>query len=230
MMKNLNLYLLTLLLMNISATALAVPLNNGDFSSGLANWNDASFTGSVSEVDGVAILETTSGVAPLSAVLVQGDNGFFSFFSPITLGSMINYLNFDVAFRDIGIDETESGGSIFTDELMIVLYDEFDPFMDLDFSVGINAILSPDTVRFNLDVSSLAGRSVALSFELNDENDRRNSQATIDNVSFTVQPDSKPPAMAVSEPMTLYLFFLGLVFMLIRSFMKHRYTMYAFKN
>ncbi len=211
-----------LLLINISATALAVPLNNGDFSSGLASWNDASFTGSVSGIGGAAVLETASGTSPLSAVLVQGDDGFFSFLSPITLGGTDNYLNFDVAFIDIGIDETESGDSIFIDELMVVLYDEFDPFMDLVFSVGINAMLNPDIIRFNLDISSLVGRSVALSFELNDENDRRNSQATIDNVSFTAQPDRKSSVVTVSEPMTIYLFFLGLIFMLPRSFMKYR--------
>lgn len=197
------------LLALISLPALAIPFANGDFSSGMSSWNDASTTGNVSVVGGVAQLDTGSGDDPFSAILVQGDDGFFTFASPITLDASDLILSFDVNFIDLGIDASESGGGFFTDALSVILYDALDFTQDLFFLPGIDSSLGAGWTRFDLDISSLAGRDVALSFELADANDGRNSRVQIDNIAFS------NTSIAVPEPEPVHLLALGLLLMTV---------------
>jgi len=196
------------LLALISLPVFAVPFANGDFSSGLSSWNDASATGTVSVISGEAQLDTGSGTDPYSAILVQGDDGFFNFGSPITLGASDSYLNFDVSFVDLGVDASESGSGFFTDYLAIALYDALDFSYDLIFEPGIDSSLAASWTRFHLDISSLVGRDIALSFELADYNDGRNSRVKIDNITFTNGSDAQVP-----EPASIILLALGLMLM-----------------
>jgi hypothetical protein len=55
---------------------------------------------------------------------------------------------------------------------------------------------------FSLDISSLIGRSVAFSFEVNDEDDGFNSTFALDNVQLT-------SLVMVPEPSTLLLFLIA---------------------
>lgn len=165
----------------------ALPLSNGDFSSGLANWNTS---GDVIDAGGAAQLTTTTGTSVFSASLIQGDDGSLSFSTPLTLGAADNFLLFDVQFEDIGPDATEAIGP-FSDALGVSLLDADLSHPDLVFSDVAN--LSAGTSQVLLDVSSLAGQDVGLYFDLTDENDGRDSRATIDNVVFTeFQPTSVP--------------------------------------
>ncbi len=191
----------------ISLPVFAVPFANADFSSGMSSWNDASSTGSAAVVSGEAQLDTGAGTDLYSAILVQGDDGFFTFGSPVTLGVSDSYLNFDVSFEDLGFDTTESGGSFFIDELFVSLYDALDFSKDLLLQPGINSSLGAGWTRFHLDISTLAGRDVALSFELTDENDGRDSRVKIDNITFSSAPD----AQHVPEPASIFLLAMGLL-------------------
>ena len=169
-------------------TATATPLLNGDFANGLTNWNDASSTGSVEVSSGAAVLTTGDFDDPFSAVLVQGDDGFFNFSDPISLGSDISRLIFDVRFVDLGMDSTEDGGSPFDDALTVALYDSLDFSLDLIFTPGIDRNFGSAWRTVSLDVGPLAGREMALSFELADQDDGRDSRVFIDNVTLTSIP------------------------------------------
>ncbi len=198
---------LSLLMMMATNVACGASLVNGDFSSGSTAWTDASSSGSVTMTDGYAQLDTGFGVDPYSSILVQGDDGFFNFASPISIDSSLNYLSFDVSFIDLGIDATESGGSSFTDHLLVSLYDAvdftFDQYIDPIVDIDFGDIMT----RITFDISGLSGRDVALSFELVDENDGRNSRILLDNVAFTSNPEMMSP---VPLPPAIYMFFAGL--------------------
>lgn len=169
------------------SSASAVPLTNGDFSSGMGDWNDASSFGSATVVGGQAQLDTGAFTDLYSSVLVQGDDGFFNFFSPITLDADVQFLSFDVAFFDLGVDATETGGAFFSDALNIWLYDALDWSYDLGIDPLVDISFGSTMTTLLFDVSSLAGREVALSFELSDANDGRNSRVVIDNVEFIAE-------------------------------------------
>jgi len=181
----------------------AASFNNGDFSSGGTSWNDASDTGSVTFSAGQAILETGTGVSGFSAVMVQGDDGFFNFPNPISLASDAKWLSFSAKIDELGADNTESS-SIFTDALNVYLYDALDFNLDLLFLTIDSDSYSLGFISYMLDVSSLQGRDIALSFELVDENNERNSSVTIDNVAFSA---------AVPAPSVLVLLLVGLPFL-----------------
>lgn len=192
----------------VASPVFAVPFTNGDFSSGSTGWNDASSTGTASVVSGQAQLDTGAGTDLFSAVLVQGDDGFFNFSNPISLDASVNYLNFDVAFVDLGVDGSESGGSFFTDALFVYLYDALDFSKDLFIDPLVDISFGSTLTRLHFDVSSLAGRDVALSFELADENDGRNSRVLIDNITFTSTINGN---VSVPEPPMVLLIATGLV-------------------
>ena len=187
----------------IAKTVLAIPLTNGDFSNS-SDWADASGNGSTQIMGGEAILETGLGTDPYSSIFVQGDDGFFNFSNPISLDSSYDTLSFDVRFEDLGIDATEAGGSFFSDYLLVALYDADDFNNDLIFDPGVDSSVSTMTT-FSLDVSSLAGHNIALSFELSDEDDGLNSRVYLDNVSFF------ETVVGVPEPQSLVLFGLGAI-------------------
>lgn len=189
--------------------SLAVPFVNGDFAGGLAGWNAVPDNGSVVAAGGAAELDTGPGVSPFSAILLQGDDGAFTFSPPLSLGASDFFLVFDVAFFDLGADGSESTG-LFTDSLAVVVYDALDPALDLVFA-DVAALFDPGPRQVVLDVSPLVGRDVALSFELSDEDDGRDSRVRLDNVFFT----DTPPA-TVAEPGSLALLFGGAGLLLAR--------------
>jgi hypothetical protein len=184
---------------------------NGDFESGTTGWNDASSTGTTGVVGGSAQLDTGIGSDAFSAILVQGDDGFFTFSSPITLAADVVSLDFDVSFINTGPDQSETGTSFFfTDHLIIALYDALDFSYDM-FYDPIDIINASGWTSFSWDVSSLAGREVALSLELVDEDDGFDSRALVDNIRFISPVTTPPPENTVPEPGTLYLFAFGLL-------------------
>ncbi len=201
-----------LCLMLLAGPVFSVPFSNGDFSAGAASWVDASATGSASVVGGQAQLDTGLGSDPYSSVFVQGDDGFFSFGSPVSLDSSVNYLNFDVAFIDLGADTFETGNSSYSDFLRISLYDLIDPSWDIYIDPLVDIGLGSTMVTLQFDVSSLAGRDIALSFELSDENDGRNSRVLLDNITFTTGG-----VVSVSAPSVIYLMLIGLILMGCRN-------------
>lgn len=210
-------YVVGLLTAMLSLSAFAT-LINGNFGSD-NGWNDASATGSTNIVDGEAQLSTASaGSSPFSAVLMQGDDGFFTFTDPISLDIDINFLTFDIRFQDDGIDAGETGISIFADFLSVALYDELDftGLSDLFFNSGDDFTQSTSWTTVTLDVSALAGHTIALSFELNDESDTRDTSAFLDNVMFSAQQ--------VSEPASLILYSLGMLVLI--SVNKKRYKVF----
>ncbi len=197
----------------MAGPVLAIPFTNGDFSAGTAGWTDASATGSASVVAGQAQLDTGSGTDPYSSVFVQGDDGFFSFPSPVSLDSSITYLNFDIAFIDLGVDSSETGSSPYSDFLSVFLYDANDSFLDIyNGPLVSTSFFGPTMTTLQFDVSSLAGRDIAISFELSDENDGRDSRVLLDNISFTAEDDNVVP-VPVPEPPVIYLLTAGLMLM-----------------
>lgn len=181
-----NLQFATLALLSLlTLGAHATPLQNGDFSAGLDNWNNAG-AGDATVEGGAAVLQTLMGnlADPFSAILVQGDDGSFSFASAFALPSDTISLQFDVR-RLVFFDGQEAGGSLFEDALTVAVYDALGiGTTDLLFTSGTDFAVSTDFQQVTLDVASLAGRAVALSFELFDESDGLDSRFILDNVAF----------------------------------------------
>ena len=190
---------------------------NGDFAAGGTGWNEASGNGSVTFSGGQAILETGSGTDAFSSVMVQGDNGFFSFNDRFLLGSDVATLQFDALFDRLDIDSLESGGG-FLDALFVSLYDFADITggHDLLFDPVIDSTLDGLLLSYTLNVSALQGREIALSFELSDDNDGYNSRVTLDNIRFAAALTSG----SVPAPSVLVLLLAGLP--LVQRFNKQR--------
>jgi hypothetical protein len=209
--------LISLSVVLFTTEAWSIPFTNGDFNSGQANWNalqNANSPGSVNidQAQGLARLTTGASwdlAAQPSVSLIQGDDGSFNFATPLSLGAQDSPLVFDVSFARTAEDALETGTSSFADYLAIILYDA------LDITGSHDLILTPSPAIDNLlsgfqtysfDVSALAGRDVALSFELFDENDGWNSTATLRNIRF-----DSATSPTVPEPTTWALLGLGLV-------------------
>lgn len=173
-------------------------LYNPDFEQGLDGWTDLSSNGSVAINAGAASLTAGDGVSLFSAVLAQGDDGSFTFFIPILLSNLATSFEFDLLLLDNSADNTEAGGSIFGDFLTLSIYDAEDSAYDLIFS-------KLSYSHNSLDVSSLAGRNVAFSFELSDENNGFNLSLAVDNLNVVEQM----PGASVPESSSMMLLLLG---------------------
>jgi len=206
--KRIVTFVLTLNVIIFSHVSYAGLIANGDFINELDSWNDASSTGIVTSNNGFATLSTGSGIGLYSAVLVQGDDGFFNFNSPITIDNQQSLLTFDLWQSSSVIDASESGSSSLTDALNLSIYDAFDPSFDLLFT---DLMATPQQQTFSIDISSLIGRSVAFSFELNDENDGFDSSFSLDNVQLT-------SLVSVTEPSTILLFALSICVLMRKKF------------
>ncbi|MCM2679177.1 PEP-CTERM sorting domain-containing protein [Echinimonas agarilytica] len=180
-------------------------ITNGDFSSGLDGWNDASSTGTVGSEGGAAYLQSGSGVSPFSSILVQGDDGSFSFNDALLIAADYEYLTFDLWQISADVDASETGAASFDDSISLIIYDAFD--FNYDLYLAPFDVTSVQT-SFMVDITSLIGRSVALSFEVSDENDGFNSKFGLDNVAFLKSIVGPVP---VSEPSTIALFMVMLV-------------------
>lgn len=196
-----------------ASVANAIPLVNGTFDTGLDGWQDASETGFVEWNSGSAYLETGDGISLYSAILVQGDDGFFSFLDPILLPMNTLRVEFDLWLDGLFTDQSETGNSIFTDALSFNIYDALDPAMDLHFS---DLAFGATATHFSFDIAGLAGREVAFSFELSDENDGFNTRLGIDNIALILETG---PVVTVSEPGSLEL---GLLVFIVLIWMNRR--------
>ena len=186
-----------------STAAHATIISNGDFSSGLDEWNDLSSTGSVTESGGQVILSSGDNFDPFAAVLVQGDDGSFLFNSPIIVGLNVSMLSVDVSVVSTLIDPTEQGLSTFTDTLFLAIYDAADVNFDAAFEIPV---LGNVAETFLFDMSDWLGREIAISFELADEDDGFNNSFSVDNVFFTYNNTS----VSVPEPKSFIMLLFGL--------------------
>lgn len=191
-----------------SQSAGANAIINGEFTSDLSGWSMLASSGSVLWNAGHAELSTGSGTDPFSAVLVQGDDGSFSFPAPILLGASDYALAFDATFVDLGADSSETGSSGGnTDQLSVWVYDADSSASWLAASVSLATTGGPG-FSFNLTTpTDLRGKRVAFSFELADEDDGFNSLVQLDNVRLLLPP---PPPAAAPEPGALALMLAGL--------------------
>ncbi|HRH78521.1 MAG TPA: hypothetical protein PK129_14335 [Cellvibrionaceae bacterium] len=194
--------LLSLLL--ITAQANAATLKNADFAEGLNGWVDVSANGEVTASKGAAILSTGFGTHSFSAVLLQGDDGFFNFSDPLSLPSTLITLDFDLWLQNKSSDASETGESVLRDGLSLVFYDAENQALDKAFE---NLSFSHQ----NLDVAFLAGRSFAISFELADENDGANISVGLDNIVFRSGSVSPVPAPGALIQLAAGLMFLAAV-------------------
>lgn len=191
----------------ISEAATAMSIVNGTFDSDLGGWHDASKKGSTSYDSNrhMAVLTSGPGSSPSAAVLIQGDDGLFSFNDAQTVFSEDARLAFDIEFAALTIDVEEPAKNM-KDSFQVWLYDADDLSGASDtnlLSVLINEWLG--NRQFSLDLSSLTGRKVALSFELNDEDDGFDYQVNLDNVRVQSQEHVIP------LPGSLYLLCSGLL-------------------
>ena len=167
----------------------AVDFVNGDFSAtppGTA-WNTVQGTdspGTASFSTGSAVLSTGQAADPYSVSIVQGDDGSFTFAAPITLSPTVKTLRFDAVFARSS-NPSESVGS-FIDNLSVHIYDKLGTVPDMnEFVIDANTASG----SFAYGVSAFAGREVALSFELSNENDGYFSSVTIKNIQAVPEPE-----------------------------------------
>jgi hypothetical protein len=214
MLKSIKYVLLSTVIF-LSNNSIANLITNGDFQNNINGWYTS---GGVNVVNDTVVLKTDIGYSPLNtSILAQGDDGTFSFLEPIILTNDIKWLTFDVKVKAFD-DFLESGLSTFNDVLRINFYDELDftGASDLLFSSDNYSFLNEQWQTVQLNVGSLSGHSIALSFELFDENNKLDSIFQLDNIAFTNGIISTP----VSEPTTFILLFITIV--LFKS-VKRRY-------
>jgi len=179
-------------------------IENGSFDNDLSSWVDASSSGTVSAISGAAVLSTGDGNDPFSSALVQGDDGLFSFLSPLNIELGASLLSFDRWLISNDSDATESGTSLFRDALNLSIYDANDFSFDMYiYDIDVNSSMS----SYELDLSSFIGRDVAVSFELADENDGFNLSVAIDNVHFKTDASPSP----IPEPSQMLLALTALI-------------------
>lgn len=182
-------------------------ITNGDFDSGLLNWHAL---GSVSINSNAVQISTEVGYTPFNrSAILQGDDGTFSFANAIQLTNDIKWLSFDAKVDSVD-DFLETDFSAFNDYLVVSLFDEMDftGAKDLFFYSEIDFVLMDTWLTFELDVSSLSGRTVALAFEVFDENNKSNSTFHIDNIQFS----DKSRLMSVSEPKSPFVIILAVLY------------------
>jgi hypothetical protein len=188
----------------IFSSAAQAAIINPNFEDGLDGWNDLSSTGTVTTNGGFAEFTGGDEAMPFSAVLTQGDDGSFSFFAPINLSSQTSRFEFSLWLINKTNDITETGTSSFADSFTVSFYDSLDGtfdliFRELDFTAG---------TLISLDVSALAGRDVAVAFELHDEDDGFNVQIGLDNLLLKERAN-------VPESSGLILIILGLLSLVV---------------
>lgn len=177
---------------------------NPNFEDGLDGWNDLSSTGTVIANGSFAEFTGGDGDMPFSAVLTQGDDGSFSFSAPVQLSPQASKFEFSLWLINKVDDFSETGTGSFSDYFTVSFYDSLDIafdlfFGELDFTAG--GLIS-------LDVSSLAGRDVAISFELHDEDDGFNVQIGLGNL-LVIERTSVP------ESSSLILIVIGLLSLVV---------------
>ena len=207
------LFCLSLIATISNVQAASASFANGDFGSGLNNWD--AYGAAVLNA-GQVELSTAGGLFP-AASLIQGD---FFVGDSIQLGATDNYLNFDVSYMDLG--SGGGTGSPFSDNLGVSVLDEFGTGLtDLIFVSGADFSVGASLVTVSLDVSSLAGLSIGLFFDVFDEDDGRDSKFTLDNISFTetILQNVSP----VPVPGALLLMSTGMMFLASFSQFKQKY-------
>lgn len=197
----------------LSNFAFAASIVNGAFDADLSGWSTVTNTGTAQWDAGKAVLATGSDAAAQSMVLVQGDDGSFSFSSPILLGAGDDLFKFDAVFATLGADALESGGG-FSDNLNVWLYDAVNSSFDTIIAT-IDATTA--SLSFSFDLSSFIGRSVAFSFELNDENDGFDSKVSLDNIRM----EQRPVIISVPEPGTFLLLIITGLFGLTGNWLRN---------
>lgn len=176
----------TLALLSLPVTSSA-SITNGDFTNSLDGWFVIEGNGNGYWSAGEAVLYAGFGFDTVnhSVSLMQGDDGSLTFPAPLLVPLDATTLRFDFRFEDIDVDPTESGDSLFGDALFVTVLDKLD--FRLDVAAFVAEVITPDG-PFSLDVSHLAGREVAIVFDLLDENDGRLSIVHLDNVAFVPVP------------------------------------------
>lgn len=177
---------------------------NPNFEAGLDGWNDLSSTGTVMTNGGVAEFAGGDGVELFSAVLVQGDDGSFSFSAPVQLSAQVSKFEFSLWLINKIVDTNETGGSSFSDSFSVFIYDSLDSALDLFFG---ELDFTPGGL-ISLDVSALAGRDVAISFELRDEDDGFNVQIGVDDLVLI-------ESVSVPESSSVILIVIGLLSLVV---------------
>jgi hypothetical protein len=163
----------------------AAPFQNGDFSQRDTGWYavlGSTSAGGVSFNTGYVELSTGLNADPYSAAIVQGDDGSFTFATPITLGPDTASLLFDAKLIQILANNSEPVGALH-DHVSVTVYDALGTLPDKTYDPGIDFTVFALNA-FTLDVSAYRGRNIALEFTLANENDGWYSKATLQNIRF----------------------------------------------
>lgn len=201
---------LILSMLAVAPWASASPiLSNGDFSEGLDSWEISSGTGEEKAQEDGALLSTGQGADFFSISLVQGDNGLFLFDNPVPLPEETLSLNFDARLYSRSVDSSETGAARFDDSFSVSVYDSVDSLRDERF---LDIPLAESVEHHSYDISALAGRNVAFSFDLIDEDDGFNTSVWLDNVFVELDQTD----VTVDEPSSIALLICALLALALR--------------
>ncbi len=195
MLKYIYLSALTISSICQFTAASAAAITNGNFDSDLTGWSIVSNGGTVQwDATGKANLSTSSGAIPFSAVLIQGDDGLFTFNSPLSLLEKDDLFKFNATFSTIAVDPNENPVSDYSDNLQVWLYDANPVSSSSDLLIA-KLDLQTGGSSFSVNLTPFIGHSVAFSFELNDENDGYDSQVLLDSIRIESNPVPLPGAL-----------------------------------
>ncbi len=201
----------------LAGNSASAGLYNPDFELGLDGWSDLSVGGAVAVDAGVATLAAGADASTSSAVITQGDDGSFSFLTPVAIPELARQFEFDLWLLGNEADSTETGASIFSDSLTLFIFDMADASLDHIFTA---LEFSSTLTHHSFDISALAGRSVAFSFQLADEDNGFNLSLGIDNLKILTEE----PPVSLPESNSLVLLLLGFAALVLVRCARERKT------
>lgn len=188
-----------------SASAIALPLQNGDFSSGFDNWKGELYDGTAS-----VELPADEPFGNHSGIYSTPGGGAATLTPDEVYWNVLLYQAFDVPTTVGMLTLSFSYEWVISDNVNDFVLAELNDLTGGSGTVSLFDSSSMPSGTINIDITALAGEEAELLFLIEDTDDSRNDSLTIRNITIT-------ETMSVPAPPTLLLLFAGLTGLMYRT-------------